>query len=89
MSLFGKLFGRSAAAPAPEPETHKGFSITATPQKTEGGYRIAAVIEKEVDGEAKRHQMIRADVIGSQEEAATASLRKARQMIDEQGEALF
>ncbi|SIN82033.1 HlyU family transcriptional regulator [Vannielia litorea] len=85
MSLFGKLFGKGPPPPAPDPEIHDGFAITPAPEKAPGGYRIGAIIEK--DG--KRHHMIRADVIASEEECVAASLRKARQMIDEQGDRLF
>ena len=84
MSLLSKLFGKPEA-PAPEPVDHKGYAITLCPEKAPGGYRIGAVIEK--DGQ--RHHMIRADVIAEEEEARQASLRKACQMIDEQGDRIF
>ena len=61
------------------------FAITPCPEKAAGGFRIGAMIEK--DG--KRHHMIRADVIADEQDAIGASLRKARQMIDEQGDRLF
>ena len=55
----------------------------------EGQFRIAALIEAEVDGEMKTHHLVRADVIRDREEAEQASIRKAKQMIDEQGARLF
>ncbi|QDC10500.1 hypothetical protein FHY55_15170 [Oceanicola sp. D3] len=84
MSLLSKLFGKSEP-PAPEPVEHAGFAITPCPEKAAGGFRIGALIEK--DG--NRHHMIRADVIADDQDATEASLRKARQMIDEQGDRLF
>lgn len=88
MSILSKLFG-GAGKPAPEPEIYKDFRIFPEPQSGGGGYRLAARIEKEIDGETKVHHMIRADQIQSADEAKLYSLRKAQQLIDEQGDALF
>jgi hypothetical protein len=84
MSLFSKLFG-GGSTPAPEPEIYKGFAITSTPQKDSSGWRIAAHIEK--DG--KVHDLIRADVLNAKDAAEEASMAKAKQVIDEQGDGLF
>ena len=84
MSLFSKLFG-GGAAPAPEPETYKGFAITAMPQKDSNGWRLGAQIELE----GQTHHLIRADVFRDKDEADMASIVKAKQMIDEQGGQLF
>ena len=92
MSLLSKLFGTGGGGGAgarPEPEIYKDFSIFPEPQRAEGGYRIAARIEKEVAGEVRVHQLVRADVIAGEEDAVKASIGKAKQMIDEQGEAIF
>jgi hypothetical protein len=88
MSLFSKLFG-GGGKPAKEPDVYKEFRIFAEPQSGSGGYRLAARIEKEGGGETKVHHMIRADQIQSLDEAEAFSLRKAKQLIDEQGERLF
>ena len=85
MALFSKLFG-GGKAPAPAPsENYKDFTITPVPEKEANGWRLAARIEK--DGQV--HDLIRADVIQSKDEANEASVAKAKQMIDEQGERLF
>ena len=84
MSLFSKLFG-GGAAPEPERESYEGFTITPNPAREGGRFRIGATIEK--DG--KTHHLIRADVLETMDEANAASVRKAKQMIDEQGERLF
>jgi hypothetical protein len=92
MSLFAKLFGgkpKAKAAPEAEAESYNGFRITPAPQSDAEGYRVGAVIEKEIDGEVKRHTLLRADVVRSLEEAQAFSLRKAKQVIDEQGERIF
>ncbi len=84
MSIFSRLFG-GGAAPEPERETYEGFTITPTPVREGSRFRIGALIEK--DG--RSHNLIRADMLETQEDANAASIRKARQMIDEQGERLF
>lgn len=91
MSLFSRLFGGSKPQPAPEvkPEEYNGFAIYPAPQKDGGRWRVAARIEKQVDGETKVHQLIRADVLDSEDAAIEASLGKARQVINEQGERIF
>ncbi|MDD9738696.1 MULTISPECIES: HlyU family transcriptional regulator [Marinovum] len=93
MSLFKKLFGGGSGAGAaksdPEPEDYNGFLIYPQPDKQSGGYRIGARIEKEIGGELRRHDLIRADIVSDPEEAERMSLLKARQVIDEQGDRLF
>lgn len=84
MSLLSKLFGGGSASTT-EPEAYKDYAITAVPEKESNGWRLAAKIEK--DG--KTHHLIRADVIQDKDAADAASIAKARQMIDEQGERLF
>lgn len=90
MSWFGKLFGSGGETPAVAAhETYKDFQITPAPMKEPGGYRIAATITKSVDGVEKTHNLVRADTINNLEEAIKASIGKAQQMIDEQGDQLF
>ena len=91
--LFSKLFGGGGGKPAKPSETsveiYDGFEITAMPEKATGGWRIGARIEKSVGGELRSHHLIRADVIQDREGAEAASVAKAKQMIDEQGDRLF
>ena len=84
MSWFSKLFG-GGTPPAAEPVAYEGFAITPDPESANGQWRIAATIEK--DG--RSHRMIRADTMASREQCADASVAKAKQMIDEQGDRLF
>ena len=88
--FFTRLFGggRETAAAAPDAAAtvdHDGFAITPEPAKAAGGWRIGARIEK--DG--RTHHLVRADTIQSRDEAVEQSVRKARQVIDEQGDRLF
>lgn len=91
MSILSRLFGGGAKpeARAEVAETYKGCRITAAPEAAEGGYRVGARVEKEIGGEMRLHRLMRADTLGSLEEAETFSIRKAKQVIDEQGDALF
>jgi hypothetical protein len=89
MSLFSRLFGRArqedTTPAAGAVEEYKGFRITPAPVRDGGQYRVAARIEKA----GRTHELIRADTMGSLDDARALSLAKARQMIDEQGDRLF
>ncbi|MBS0125320.1 HlyU family transcriptional regulator [Thetidibacter halocola] len=92
MSILSRLFGGGgggAKAPSVEPVEYEGFRITPQPMPEDGQFRLAALIEAEVDGETKTHHLIRADLIRDRAEAETAAIRKAKQMIDQQGKRLF
>jgi hypothetical protein len=88
MSIFSKLFG-SKPAPKIEPVLHNDYRIFVDPQSEQGGFRVAAMIERDIEGEIKTHQMIRADKCQSKEEAAETSLFKAKMLIDQQGDSIF
>ena len=92
-SFFFKLFGGgSATASGPqqsEPETYEGFVLRAAPEAEGSQFRLAGVIIKETaDGNLERH-FVRADLFTDRDEAIDYTLRKGRQIIDEQGDRLF
>ena len=92
MSFFTRLFGGGGAAEAAKPaaETdHKGFAIVATPQPEGGQYRLHGTITKIIDDETKTHTLIRADIFPDADQCAQVTIRKAKQVIDEQGEQIF
>jgi hypothetical protein len=90
MALLSRLFGsKPSSVPEAKPEDYEGFTISPEPVKEGSRWRIAARIEKDVAGERKVHQLIRADVVDGYDEACSMSVRKAKQMIDEQGEGIF
>ena len=89
MSLLSKLFGGKAKADKVEPEEYGEFLIFPEPVRAGGAFRIAARIEKEIDGEIKVHHLMRVDTLTSKEEAAAASVAKAKLFIDQMGEAIF
>jgi len=88
MSILKKLFG-SKAPEAPEPITHEGFLIFPDAMVDGKHFRLAARIEKDVNGELKVHQLIRADTFATADAANDAAVRKAKMLIDQMGEHLF
>ena len=91
MSFLKKLFGGGGGSSEPTvpAETHNGYTIHPTPIKDGSVWRIGARIEKEIDGEIKSHRMVRADTLQGFDEAVTASVSKARMLVDQQGDAIF
>ncbi|MBZ9742289.1 MULTISPECIES: HlyU family transcriptional regulator [unclassified Mesorhizobium] len=96
MSFLKRLFGGGGgeaaeparAAPAKQVE-HKGFTISATPYKTDGQYQTCGIVSKEVDGVVKEHKFIRADRFAGLDDAVDISIKKGIQLVDEQGERIF
>ncbi len=90
MSILKKLFGGGKAKAAKAVgHAYNGYEIFAEPMKEPSGFRIAARIEKEIDGEVKSHTMIRADILNSYDEAVDATIAKAQSVIDQQGDRIF
>lgn len=90
--LFGRLFGGNADKAAPEAvsrEEYKGFQIEAAPVKDNGRWRVAGSITKQVDGEERRHDFVRADIFPERDDAAQVSLTKGRLMVDQLGDRVF
>jgi len=97
MSFWKKLFGggdegggaAAAAGGALGQEEYKGFLIKAIEMRAGSEYQLAGTIEKDVGGEHKLHQFVRADRMSSKDDLVSLALSKGRQIIDEQGERLF
>ena len=88
MNFLSRLFGKSEPA-APTAILHKDFRIFPQPIKDGAAFRIAARVEKDIGGEVRVHQLIRADTRATLDEATEASTMKAKQAIDQLGDALF
>lgn len=94
MSFWKNLFGGSREPRSIEPavvgeENYKGFTIKAITMTVGNEYQLAGTIEKSIGDEAKSYQFVRADRFTSKEDVVTYSLAKGRQIIDEQGDAIF
>lgn len=94
MSFLRKLFGGGADKGAEAPgvdgeEEFEGYLITARLMRSGGEYQIAGTIEKEIGGERKVHEFVRADKFTNKDDCVAVTLSKGRQIIREQGPALF
>lgn len=84
--LFG---GAEPDEPSFEATEYKGYRITPAPEAQGSQWLTAGRIEKELDGETRRHDFIRADLHTSAEDAASFAITKAQQIIDQEGDRLF
>jgi len=93
MDSIRNLFGGGAMSKPPqaanEPDSYKDCLIYAEPMAEGGQWRLAGRIVKGEGEAAKEYKFIRADIFSSRDEVEAATLRKARQIIDEQGAGLF
>ena len=94
VSFFSKLFGgcrnREDGAPSlGDPVEYKGLIICPAPLADGGQWRLAGIIIKQSDQGRLERNYVRADVFSSCKEAEEFSVRKGKQIIDEQNEHLF
>ena len=93
MSFLKKLFGGGDASSdggtIAARETYKDFVIEASPMAEGGQYRLRAFILESDAEDARRATVIRADLFSSSDQAAQFAISKAKQVIDEQGSAVF
>jgi hypothetical protein len=90
LSIFtGGSSSQSAAKPMAEPQTYKDCLIHAEPMREGSQYRLAGRIQRTVDGRVLERKFIRADVFTSLDDALDCTFRKAQQIIDQNGPALF
>lgn len=90
--LFGSLFGSGGRVSEDKPAAgviYQDFEIRPTPVKESGGWRVEGTIVKGSGTDLREHRFIRADACMDREVAVELTVRKARQLIDEQGEKLF
>jgi hypothetical protein len=88
--LFGGGGGGKPARAHHQTVEYKGFLITPAPTARDGQWQVAGAISKSDEaGGIRTHDFIRADLMPSEEQAAEFAIRKAHQIIDEQGERIF
>lgn len=86
---FGLGKGAAGADKAAEATEYEGFTIVPAPRKHAAGWLTAGTIRKNLPDGVKEHQFIRADTYASWDDAVAFCVRKAKQIIDEQGDRLF
>ena len=95
MSFLKRSFGGgpansgSAGANVVAEEEYQGHRIEATPMKEGDQWRLAARVSKTFGDDTMEHEVIRADLFTSAEDAGRHALAKARQVIDEQGDHIY
>lgn len=93
--MLSKLFGRrngdasasannEASAEIAARETHGDYELRAAPIRDGKVWRVAGSIVKTGDSEAQAQEFVRADTCVSHDDAVEISMRKARQIADEQ-----
>jgi len=91
--FFKRLFGSPAnqnEPPAGEPdEVYKDVEVFARPVKEGGQWRIAGTLKRSVDGETVERRFLRADLLPDEGSAKSATLGKARLIIDQNGSSLW
>ncbi len=94
-SIFSKLFGGGASKEPSKPTRedpvfYEGYSIISAPEKTEEGqWRLSGFIVKEGAEGSMERMLVRVDTFMSREEAIKYAEKKAKQVIDQQGDRLF
>lgn len=88
-NLFGSGGPQKPALRERQAVEYRGFRIVPAPAEEPNGWRIGAVISKEIDGEQRSYHMIRADVFAELDFVIDLTIRKAKLVIDEQGEKIL
>jgi len=95
MSFWKRIFGGGGSQEPEGPKTtaeveHNGFVIRAQPYRAGNGqYQTAGIVMKGEGETLREHRFVRADSFPSIDDATEFSLRKGRQLVDEQGERMF
>jgi len=94
MSFLKRLFGGSEKASSGEPsvlgqEDYKGYLIKAVHMAAGAELQLAGTIEKEIGGTLRTYSFVRADRISNRDDLIAMALAKGRQIVDEQGDAIF
>lgn len=90
LELFKRLFSTADQPVANEPSIeYKGYLITPSPRKVEGGFGVNAMITMGSGSEIKTHRFIRADSMGSRDACIEVTINKAKMTIDQMGDRIF
>jgi hypothetical protein len=89
--FFRSIFGGGAAGSAKEADAteYNGYTIRPAPRREAQGWLTVGIIAKQFPEGLKEHHFIRADTSSSWDDAVDLSVRKAKQIIDEQGDRMF
>ena len=92
-SILSRLFGGAASDSggqvAGSRVEYEGHTIVPSPRRDGGQWLTAGKISRVIEGEERVHEFIRADKHAQREDAEAFSVTKAKQIIDEQGNAIY
>lgn len=89
LAFIGGKSSSGPVAPAETREEYQEYNLVAHPLREGNQFRISGAIEKKQGDTILKRHFIRADVFSSEKEASEFTLRKARQIVDQQGGILF
>ena len=89
--FFRSLFGGGAGGAAKEADAteYNGYTIRPAPRREAQGWLTVGIIAKQFPEGMKEHHFIRADTSSSWDDAVDLTVRKAKQIVDEQGDRMF
>ena len=89
--FFSKLFGAGSGGAAKEANAteYNGYTIRPAPRREAQGWLTVGIIAKQFPEGLKEHHFIRADTSSSWDDAVDLTVRKAKQIVDEQGDRMF
>ncbi|MCX2721651.1 HlyU family transcriptional regulator [Roseibium salinum] len=91
--MFKSLFGGSGEGAKTKSEAmtvaYQEYLIIAEPRPANGQWQVSGRIEKQVGDTTRTHTFIRADTLPDETGAANEMVRKAKMMIDQQGDSIF
>jgi hypothetical protein len=79
----------ASEGPAVAAVEYNGYRIKPAPYLAKGQYQTAGSIEKDTPEGVKEHRFIRADTYASRDDAIAFTISKAKQIVDQQGDAIF
>jgi hypothetical protein len=93
-NIFSIFTGGAKSAEAPasagvEPVEYGGCLIRPAPIREGNQFRLAGRIEKDVNSEILERTFVRADVFTTMDDAVEYTVKKAQQIIDQNGPSLF
>ena len=89
--FFRGLFGGGTGGAAKEANAteYNGYTIRPAPRREAQGWLTVGIIAKQFPDGVKEHHFIRADTSSSWDDAVDLTVRKAKQIVDEQGDRMF
>ncbi|MEM6496225.1 MAG: HlyU family transcriptional regulator [Pseudomonadota bacterium] len=94
VTFLKKLFGVAGSGTGTtvvrgEAVQYNGYRIEPAPEAEGSQWRLAGYILRQNEEDIQETKFVRADMFSSREEASEFTVRKGRQIIDEQGDRLF